>query len=144
MKVILLQNIPGLGQKNDVKEVSEGYAMNMLIPRKMVKFATSGDIKNIQSTKDKKLKNSEILQSKVHKLLSQIEGKNIIITAKSNDKGHLFAQIHSKEIADAIGDLGFDISEDWIVLDKPIKEVGKFAIEISAYKKSVIVKLEVK
>ncbi|HMO78575.1 MAG TPA: 50S ribosomal protein L9 [Candidatus Paceibacterota bacterium] len=144
MKVILLQNIAGLGQKDDIKDVSEGYAMNMLIPRKMAKFASSGDIKQIQNTKNKKLKNSELLQNKVHKLLNQIDGKNIIINAKSNDKGHLFAQIHAKEIADSIGELGFDISEDWVVLEKPIKEIGKFSIKISAYKKSITVKLEIK
>ncbi|HMP67167.1 MAG TPA: 50S ribosomal protein L9 [Candidatus Paceibacterota bacterium] len=141
MKVILLQNITGLGQKGDIKEVSEGYAMNMLIPRKMVKFASPGDIKQVKSLKANKLQKSEKLQEKAHKLLNAISGKIAKIKCKANEKGHLFAKIHEKEIADAIGDLGFDISEDWIILKEPIKELGEFNITISAYKKESTVKI---
>lgn len=136
MKVILLQNVPRLGQKGDIKDVSEGYAMNMLIPRKLVKFATDSDIKQVKNQKDSKNKKSDLLQNKAHGLINAVNGKNITIKQKANEKGHLFAQIHIKEIADAIGELGFNISEDWINLEKPIKEVGEFTIEIAAYGKT--------
>lgn len=144
MKVILIQNVPKLGQKGDIKEVNDGYARNCLIPSQKAKPVTTGEVKNIQNLKEHKSKEGNVLINKVKVIFSQLEKKEILISEKANEKGHLFAQVHVKEIADAIGNLGFDISEDWINLEKPIKELGEFNIPLEAFKQkgSVRVKIE--
>ncbi len=143
MKVILLQNVPRLGQKNEIKEVSEGHAINFLIPRNLAKFATPEALNKLNTEKVIKTKKTELLHAKAHGLLAKISGKEIVINAKANDKGHLFAQIHLKEIADAIGNTGVDISEDWIDLENPIKSVGEFSIPLEAYGKRIQIKLKI-
>jgi large subunit ribosomal protein L9 len=143
MKVILLQNIPRLGLKNEIKEVSEGHAINFLIPKKMAKFATVEAVNRVNTEKVIKTKKTELLHAKAHGLLNQIDGKEVIIRAKSNEKGHLFAQVHIKEIADAIGNLGVNISEDWIDLENPIKSTGDFSIPLEAYGKRIEILLKI-
>jgi large subunit ribosomal protein L9 len=144
IKVILLQNIPKLGLKGDVKNVSDGYARNFLIPQNKAKLVTGGEIKDINNKKEQKNKKTEVLHNKVKEIFTQLANKEVVIKEKSNEKGHLFAQVHIKEIADAIGDLGFDISEDWINLKDPIKEIGEFDIPLEAFgeKGKVKVKIE--
>jgi large subunit ribosomal protein L9 len=143
MKVILLQNVPRLGLKNEIKEVSEGYAINFLIPKKMAKFATVEAVNKVNTEKVIKTKKTELLHTKAHGLLNKINGKEVVIKTKANEKGHLFAQVHIKEIADAIGNLGVDISEDWIDLENPIKSIGEFPIPLEAYGKRVEILLKV-
>ena len=141
MKVILLQNVPKLGQKDDIKDVSDGYARNVLLARKLAKFVTFEDIKKAKNNKDSKGQKTDLIQKKAEGLIRQISGKEIHLKEKVNEKGHLFAQVHLKEIADAIGTLGYDISEDWIVLEKPIKEAGEIIIQLKAYDQKGEIKL---
>ncbi len=143
MKVILLQNIPRLGHKDEIKEVSEGHAINFLIPRGMAKFASVEAVNRINTSKIIKTKKTELLHAKAHGLLDQISSKQITIKAKANEKGHLFAQIHIKEIADAIGEAGIDVSEDWVNLENPIKSTGEFSISLEAYGKKISVPLKI-
>ncbi len=143
MKVILLQNIPKLGLKNEIKEVSEGHAINFLIPKKLAKFATAEAVNKVNTEKVIKNKKTELLHAKAHGILNNLNGREIVIKTKANEKCHLFAQVHIKEIADAIGNIGFDISEDWIDLENPIKSIGDFPIALEAYGKRVEILLKV-
>jgi large subunit ribosomal protein L9 len=143
MKVILLQNVPKLGLKNEIKEVSEGHAINFLIPKRLAKFATVEAINKVITEKVIKTKKTELLHTKAHGLLNKVDGKEVVIKTKANEKGHLFAQVHIKEIADAIGNIGVDISEDWIDLENPIKSIGEFPISLEAYGKRVEILLKV-
>ncbi|MFW5888062.1 MAG: 50S ribosomal protein L9 [Bacteriovoracia bacterium] len=142
MKVILLQNVPKVGQKGEIKDVSEGYARNFLLPRKLVKFASPAEVKSLQQQNKKKQEKDATIQKEAKDRLVKISGSKISIKEPANEKGHLFAQVHLKEIADAISSqLGEEISEDWINLTNPIKEVGEFDIDLEAYGKKVQVKL---
>jgi large subunit ribosomal protein L9 len=133
MKVILLQNVPKLGQKGEIKDVNEGFARNSLIPRKLVKTATSAEIKKIRDEENRNKSMKQKVQNKAGNIIRQLNGREVEIKEKANEKGHLFAQVHLTEIADAIATLGFDISEDWIILENPIKEIGEFEVPLQAY-----------
>jgi len=133
MKVILLQNVPNLGQKGDIKEVNKGYAQNLLIPRKLAEFASKNVANQILQQKQGQRLRSESIQKKAEELVKKVSDQKFIIKEKANEKGHLFARVHLKEIADAIGAKQINISEDWIKLEKPIKEVGEFNVPVEAY-----------
>jgi large subunit ribosomal protein L9 len=122
--------------------VSDGYPSSFLIPRGLAKFASTGEVKKVENQKKKKKENDATIQKESKGRLEKISGSKISIKENANEKGHLFAQVHLKEIADAISSqLNEEISEDWINLETPIKETGEFDINLEAYNKKVNIKL---
>src|SRR3989344_2702155 len=98
MKVIFLHDVPRVGKKYDVKEVNDGYATNFLLPRKLAEAATSQALSNLEKRKKTIDIEREVQEALLVKNLEAIKGKTITITAKTDEKGHLFSKIHSKEI----------------------------------------------
>jgi large subunit ribosomal protein L9 len=125
MKIILLKDVPKVGQKNAVCEVKDGFALNSLLPRGLARQATPNALKQIekiQVQEERKKEGSDTaLQEKISGL-GQIE-----IKVKANEKGHLFAGVGKTEIGKVI-----NISEENILLEHPIKEIGEHEIEIQA------------
>ena len=131
MKVIFLRDVPRVGKKYDVKEVNDGYAMNFLFPRKLAQNATPKALAELETRKKDIILEREVQADLLMKNLEEIKGKVLHIKAKADDKGHLYSQIHEKEIVEAMkSEHRADITEEFIVLEKPIKEVGEFEIPI--------------
>jgi len=132
MKVIFLNDVPRVGRKYDVKEVNDGYATNFLFPKKLAELATPKAIAELEKRKKNIEIEREVQESLLLKNLEEIRGKIIVIKGKANDKGHLFSAIHKKEITESMKKQNHaDIGEEFIVLEKPIKEIGEFEIPIS-------------
>ncbi len=131
MKVILLKDVPKLGKKYEVKEVSSGHAINFLIPKKLVETATPEALARV---KEKQAEHSAHLKIQEELLNSNFETiKNTVVTikGKANEEGHLYAKIHSKEIAEALKkQTRLELPDGAIVLDEPIKIVGEHSIKI--------------
>ncbi|MBI2630944.1 50S ribosomal protein L9 [Candidatus Nomurabacteria bacterium] len=131
MKVIFLQDVPRVGKRHDVKEVNDGYAMNFLVPRKLAEFATPKAISELEKRKKNIEIEREVQEDLLMKNLEEIKGKVLTMEAKADEKGHLFSGIHSKELVEEMKKQHHaDISAEFIVLEKPIKEVGEFEIPI--------------
>jgi large subunit ribosomal protein L9 len=129
MKIILLQDVKNLGRKDEIKEVSEGYARNFLFPKKLAQKATEEIIKKAEAQqKQREEKEKEELDKK-RKLADSLRGKKITLQAKvKGDK--LFGSINRKTISEELAKIGFVIWEQCIVLPKPIKEIGEHKIKI--------------
>jgi len=129
MEIILLNNVKNLGVKGELKNVSEGYARNFLLPKKLVEIATEEAIetlkKNQDSLKIKERQEEEMLRKKA----SDIQGKIIKIKAKA-EKGKLFGSIGAREICSELRKQGFDIQEKSITLKGIIKNTGEKEIFI--------------
>ncbi|HEU0085836.1 MAG TPA: 50S ribosomal protein L9 [Candidatus Paceibacterota bacterium] len=131
MKVIFLQNVPRVGNKHEIKEVNDGYATNFLFPRKLAEMATASAVTRLELRKKEVQVEKEIQEELLDKNLAEIKGKVVTISAKADEKGHLFSGIHKKEIADAmLKEHRSSIGEEYIVLEKPIKQVGEFEIPV--------------
>lgn len=131
MKVIFLQSVPRVGKKDEVKEVNDGYATNFLFPKKLAEPATAKAVASLEMRKKGIAIEKEVQEELLLKNLEEIKGKTVTLKAKADDKGHLFAQIHTKEIVDAMQkEHRADISEEFIVLEKSIKQMGEFEIPI--------------
>lgn len=134
MKVILKQDVKGLGKKGDIVNASDGYARNFLFPKNLAVEATEGALKDQQIKKEneakKKLK--ELQEAKeLAKKLSQI---SLTLKVKAGDKGKLFGSITSKDISEALKEqYGYEIDKKKIVLDEAIKVAGEYDIEIKVY-----------
>lgn len=145
MQVILLKNVAKLGKKYDVKNVSDGYALNFLIPNGMAEPAVGGAIKRLEDLKLQEDENKKVQEDLLLKNLHSLEGITLEMEEKANEQGHLFAGIHKEEIASELKNQDrLEILPEHINLEKPIKEVGEHEIEVKIQEKSVKFKLLVK
>ncbi len=146
MKVILLKDVPKVGKKYEIKEISDGYAANLLIPRGLAVAATSSVVKSLELEKAKVEGERRMHEELLLKNLSELDGTTLTIKAKGNEKGHLFAGLHKAELVSEIEkQTRLRLNPENIILEKPIKEVGEHVVEVTGAGKSVkfIVKVEV-
>ncbi len=134
MKVILKQDVKGLGKKDEIVNASDGYAKNYLIPRGIAVEATSGNV-NETINKQKALADKKQRELDTAKdFASKLNGKTVTIKAKAGESGKLFGAISGKDIADAIkNQFKIEIDKKKIVLDDPIKTAGEHKVEIRIY-----------
>ncbi len=145
MKIILLKDIPKVGKRYETKEISDGYALNMLIPKGVAIAATPDAVKRIQLEKARHEGEKKVNEELLAKNLKDLSGQTIELKEKANEKGHLFASIHIPEILSAIEKTTkLTIPKESIVLEKPIKEVGAHEISVQAGSHKVSFTLDIK
>jgi len=146
MKVILLRDIARLGQRGEVKEVAEGYAMNVLIKKGDAVHATPGELAKWKSKQDAKLHQKEIAINAFAQLVDALRRNPIAISGKKADqKGQLFASIKETDIADAIySGTKLSIDPKQILLSSHIKSLGKYEITLKQGEKKETITVEVK
>jgi large subunit ribosomal protein L9 len=131
MKVILLKSVPKIGNKYQVINVADGFAMNSLFPKGLAEVATPKAIARIQEFKSQEEAERKVREDLLLKNLKEVSGITVEYAGKANEKGHLFAGIHKDEIIKALKEQDrLDLTAEYIVLDKPIKEVGEHKIPV--------------
>lgn len=130
MRVILLEDVDGLGKKHEVKEVASGYARNFLIPKSLAKEATKTALSWLETQKETEEKKAEEDLKKIQELASAIDDQEVIITLKVGEEEQLFEAITSQKISERLKELGFNIKKSQIELAEPIKELGEFPVKI--------------
>ena len=145
MKILLLQDVKAVGKKGEVKNVADGHALNNLVPRKVAVVATSDVIKRYE-LEQKQRQEEEQLQSKLtQQTFADLADKTVNMKVNASDKGHLFASIHVAEILVATKEqLGLALSQQWVELKQPIKEVGVYKIKLHAHGVNGVLNVEVK
>lgn len=134
MKVILTQDVKSLGRKNQLVEVSDGYARNFLFKKNL---AVEANAKNLNIMKDRKQsesskKDRELVEANL--LQSRLEGKQVKMEVRAGESGKLFGSITAKDIADAIAEqYKADIDRRKIQLDEPIKNTGDADVVIKIH-----------
>jgi len=131
MKVILLQDIEGLGKKYEVKDVKDGHARNLLLPEKMAKAATKQALKWLEDQREVIDKEAEEDLKKEQDLASKLDGLEVTIMVKVGDEGQLFESINNQKIAEKLKEMGFEIKKTQIKLENPIKELGEFSVNVT-------------
>jgi large subunit ribosomal protein L9 len=147
MKVILLKDVPKVGQRYDIKDVAEGYAVNSLIPRGLAEAATPQTIARIEKKKAEDLTQKKIQEELLLKNLETIKKLKIELSEKANDKGHLFAGVTREAVAAEIHKATrFAVDPASVRLDKPLKETGehKVVFEVLGKKAEFIVSIAAK
>ena len=130
MKVILQQDVRGQGKKGQMVEVSEGYARNFLLPRKLAVAATADAI-NTMNLKEKARKAEEARQkAEAEAIADKLQGCQVKLTAKAGNGGRLFGAVTTKEISEGLkAQCGIDIPKQKLVLEEPIKAFGTYQIK---------------
>ncbi|MGC8820316.1 MAG: 50S ribosomal protein L9 [Fervidobacterium sp.] len=131
MKVVLIQDVPKLGKKGEVINVSDGYARNYLMPRGLAKEATTEVLKQLEKEKEEERKKQQALKKEGESLLSELHKHVFKIKAKAGEGGKLFGSLTSSTIADEISKvLSKEFDKKWIVLDSPIKALGTYDVQV--------------
>ncbi len=133
MKVILRSDIPKIGRKDDIKDVTSGYATNYLLPRGLVEVATKKKIAELEKKKKESATEHKIQKNLLEKNIQALEGVVVEIFAKANEKGHLYESIHMLEILQALKkQKHIDLNEENLSLGNPIKEIGEQTVSVTA------------
>jgi len=131
MKVILIKDVENLGGIGDVKKVADGYARNFLIPKGYAEIATKTATEQAEKIKIEKEKLAKEDLMNTEGMAEKLEGVSVIIKAKADDSGKLYAAIKTGEISKELGKKGFEINKNKIVIEEPIKEVGDCEVIIN-------------
>lgn len=131
MKVILKTDVRGLGRKNEIKEVSDGYANNFLIPKKMAEHASLETINKFKTLVSNDQIEKEIRNNLLARQMEMLRGVKIKISKRANDKGHLFEKINATETASALKEqANIEIDPNLIFFQTPIKEIGSHKVQV--------------
>jgi large subunit ribosomal protein L9 len=131
MQVILLRDVPGIGQKGNIKNVSDGHALNYLIPNRLAEMATADKIKAMEAQKKEDAAVLAKRDAEWKALAKQIDGKRIEMKENASMQGHLYEKISGGHVASAIREqLKLTIPPDAVMPKMAIKEVGEWPVEI--------------
>jgi large subunit ribosomal protein L9 len=134
MKVILIDEIRGLGTRGDIVTVKDGYARNFLIPKKLAREATAGNLKSIEQEKKKWSLLAAQEREQAQKAADSVKGVKVTIQKRVGDTGQLFGSVTANEIADALVAKGVQVEKRRIELDHPIKTLGVHDVEVRLHK----------
>lgn len=130
MKVIFHEDVKGQGKKGELKEVSDGYARNYLLPRKLASEATADNINALKLKEKAKAAQIAKEKAQAEENAKKLGGVQVIIKAKAGNAGKLFGAVTSQEISDALkAQFDIDIEKNKIVQAEPIKTFGNFSIK---------------
>ncbi|QMV42155.1 50S ribosomal protein L9 [Cohnella cholangitidis] len=133
MKVIFLQDVKGQGKKGEIKEVSEGYARNFLLPKGVVQIATEGAKKTLTQQVASAQKKKENEKNEFKALAERLSEMTVVIKAKAGEGGRLFGAITSKQIAEALELQKISIDKRKIELEEPIRVLGVTKVTVKLY-----------
>lgn len=130
MKVILLQDVKGKGKKGQMLEVSDGYARNYMLPRKMAVEATADNINTKRMTDKATQERQQREREEAFAISEKMKDTVVTVRAKGGGAGRLFGSVTTQEIAEAIKQQeGFDIDKRRIILEEQIKTVGDYTVK---------------
>lgn len=146
MKVILLEDVKSLGKKGDIVNASDGYARNMLLPRKLAVEATEGAKRNLSAIKKAEDKRAAENLAAAKELKTRLEAKPVTVSVKVGANGRTFGSVSAKELAEAVkAQLGIEIDKKKMNLPSPIREVGTTSVTVRLHPQvAAELKVEVK
>jgi large subunit ribosomal protein L9 len=130
MKIILLDDVPALGRRGEVRDVADGYARNYLLPQKLALHATSANLKNLEGIKARQESRANKLKADAATQAQAIEGLHFVQTRQASDEARLFGSVGRADIAAFLAQHGLDIERRRIALDEPIKTLGEFSVPV--------------
>jgi len=130
MRVILLQDILYVGKKNEVKHVSDGYARNFLLPRKLAEIATDSGLKALEARRERVEREKSEEYVRLQALAQKLKLTPLSFKVKMGEKGKAFGSITPVKIRDALKKQGILVEKEWVILEQGIKTSGEHRIAL--------------
>ncbi len=135
MKVILLQDVKKQGKKDQIIEVSDGYANNFLIKNGLAIPVTQASKQRLEKELDARRKEEEMHIKECQALAEELKGKTVTITVKTGEQDKVFGNVSSKQICEELKKLGITVDKKKILLDHPLDTLGTHIVTIELHKK---------
>lgn len=134
MKVVLLQDVKAQGKKDDIVEVSEGYARNFLFPKKLAIPADAKAINDIKNKKSSEAHKIELERAAAKEIAEKLNQTTVKIVAEAGKDGKFYGAVTSKDIAEALkAQAKIEVDKRKVILDSPIKSFGTYKVDIKLY-----------
>ncbi len=130
MKVILSQDVPKVGKKNEVKEVSDGYARNFLFQKGLARPATEAMLAQLELIKTELAQKAEADLKAQEEVVTQIDGQEFEMASKADASGKLYGSVTPVKVAKLLKDKGFDIAKNNVKMEESIKTLGEHEITL--------------
>ena len=134
MKIILKEDVHGLGYKDDVLTVKSGYGRNYLIPTGKAVLATESALKVLAENQKQRAHKLAKIKADAEALAEKLNGQIITLTTKAGANGKVFGSVTSSHIAEALEKLGLAIEKRTIALAEPLKELGSFKVPVKLHR----------
>lgn len=133
MKVIFLKDVKGQGKKGEVKELSEGYVRNFLIPRGLAAIASDGNVKQLEHQKQAEVRRKEQEKAEAQAQAAKLKEMVVTIKTKAGEGGKLFGSITTKQIAEELEKKGIVLDKRKIEMSDAIRSLGTTIVKIKLY-----------
>lgn len=144
MKIILKEDVTGLGYKDEVVEVKDGYGRNYLIPQGKAVIANASNVKQLEETMRQRAHKLAKIKADAEAAAAALQGVELTIGAKASATGTIFGSVNNIQIAEALEKLGHNVDRKLIVLKESVKELGKYTAKVNFHKEvSVEIPFEV-
>src|SRR5919109_3560237 len=130
MKVILLEDVNKVGRRGEVRDVSDGYARNFLIPKKLALGATAGNLKNLEHIKKQANAKADRAKADAEAVRAQIEALAYEERRQASEEGKLFGSVTSQDLVESLDKHGLKVERKRVQLDEPIKMLGESLVPI--------------
>lgn len=146
MEIILLEDRPNIGHKNEIVKVKDGYARNFLIPKGYAIMATKSARKVHDENQRQRAHKEEKIRNEAEAVAKEMEKVSLTLVAKTSSKGKIFGSVNTIQISEALAEKGFEIDRKNISLkEEAIKEIGKYTAIVNLHKDiSVEIEFEIK
>ena len=134
MKIILKENMPSLGYKDDVVEVKDGYGRNYLIPQGKAIIASNAALKQLAEDLKQRAHKIAAAKAEAEAAAKAIEGVKLTIAAKTGSNGTVYGSVGAAQIAEALAKLGHEIDRKIINVKQPVKAVGVYVASVKFHK----------
>ena len=136
MKVILNEDVKSVGKKGEMVDVSDGYARNFILKKKLGAEATSKNLNDLKLKKQNDEKKAAEILASAEKLAGELSDKSVTLTIKAGSDGRAFGSVSTKEISAAAKEqLGYDLDKKKMHLNEPIKNIGTYLVPIKLHPK---------
>ena len=130
MKVLLRRNVINLGKIGEVVEVKNGYARNFLLPQQLAVAPTEGNLRRVESEKAEYLKELALQKAQLEAKAAVLQGKEITISARANEEGHLYGSVGPAQIVAVLAVEGIFVEPSNILLSDPIRTLDKYDVRV--------------
>jgi len=134
MELILREDVPKLGRRGDVVQVSDGYGRNYLLPKKLAMPANAGNRKVIEQMKAATLRREATEQGEAEQLGKMLATVTVSIARKAGETGTLFGSVTSLDVGEALEKAGYHIDRRKILLEDPIKQLGEYSVPVRLHR----------
>ncbi|MGH7265378.1 MAG: 50S ribosomal protein L9 [Candidatus Rokuibacteriota bacterium] len=130
MKIILMEDVPALGRRGELREVKTGYARNFLLPKRLAVEATPTNLQNLDHLKRQRERAEQHARAEAETVAARIAGLTLTVTTRASDDGRLYGSVTAQDVVQFLEGQKLAVEKRRIILEEPIKALGEYQVPI--------------